>query len=145
MKHLWVRCLGIFFVLMMSACSASSGDTSLPTVAILPSATDTGTPLPTRIIREVHSDLPPTWTLTPSATTTRTPSASPTSLPSWTPVDTSEPTSTLTPTPEGDAYVSNEAGVHVRRGPSTRFNPPLETLDQMLSVQPFPQLLGLTD
>jgi len=122
MKHRWVGCLGLIVVLVMSACSTLATNESMPTVAVLPTATDTPTPLPTRVV--------PTWTFTPSATATLTPSYSPTSLPSWTPLPTKSATATTTATPEGDAYVSNEAGVHVRRGPSTRFNPPLLTLDQ---------------
>lgn len=129
MKRHWQLILSLWIVLIFSACSTTDTD-DLPTVAILPSATITDTPLPTRIIREIQSDLPPTWTFTPSATATYTPSASPSSLPSWTPQDTSIPTATATGTPDSDAYVSNAAGVHVRRGPSTRFNPPLVTLDE---------------
>lgn len=130
MKHLRVWCLGLLGILVISACSTFTADDRLPTVAVVPSATETATPLPTRIIRSIADDLPPTWTFTPSATATLIPSNSPTSLPSWTPNPSRTATATRTATPEGDAYVSGEAGVHVRRGPSTRFNPPLLTLDQ---------------
>lgn len=124
-------CLSMLFAMGISACLPISQDTSLPTVAILPSATMTSTSLPTRIVRQIDAtDLPPTWTYTPTATATPTPQDTATSLPTWTPLPTETTTLTLTATPDSDAYVSNEAGVNIRRGPSTRFNPPLDTLDE---------------
>lgn len=130
MKRHQLWCLWIILALLMSACSGIIQDTTLPTVAILPSATITPTPVPTRIVRQIENVLPPTWTFTPSPTVTWTPTATGTSLPTWTPQPSSTATPTITATPNSDAYVSNEAGVNVRPGPSTRFNPPLEVLDQ---------------
>lgn len=130
MRHHRIWCLWLTLVVFISACSDISQDTTLPTVAVLPSATITPTPVPTRIMRQIENDLPPTWTFTPSATVTLTPRASSTSLPTWTPRPSTTYTATATETPSSDAYVSNEAGVNVRSGPSTRFNPPIEVLDQ---------------
>ena len=130
MKRHLIWCFGVTLAILISACSTVSQDTSLPTVAVLPSATNTPSPVPTRALRQIENDLPPTWTFTPSATASFTPSASSTSLPSWTPQPTGTATPTTTATPNSDAYVSNEAGVNVRRGPSTRFNPPIEVLEQ---------------
>jgi hypothetical protein len=130
MKHHQTGCLWLVLIILISACSSMSQDTTLPTVAILPSATITPTPVPTRAVRQIENNLPPTWTFTPSPTITLTSKATSTSLPTWTPQPSTTYTATATETPSSDAYVSNEAGVHVRTGPSTRFNPPLETLDQ---------------
>jgi hypothetical protein len=136
MNRYWIGCLWVIVTLLIGACSTAPEDTSLPTIAILPSATITDTPLPTdtptatSTPTPTETPLPPTWTFTPSATHTFTPLPTNTSLPTWTPLPSSTPTPTVTPTPPADAYVSNPAGVHVRRGPSTRFNPPLVTLDQ---------------
>ena len=120
----------MILAILVGACATPPQDTILPTIAILPSATITPTPLPSDTPSPTQTNLPPTWTFTPSATYTFTPLPTNTSLPSWTPLPTSTPTATITPTPPADAYVSNPAGVNVRRGPSIRFNPPLETLDQ---------------
>ena len=131
MKHRRLWCLWMMILaLLISACATASQDTTLPTVAVLPSATITPSPIPTRVIRHIESSLPPTWTFTPSPTVTLTPVATGTSLPSWTPRPSSTATPTVTETPRSDAYVSNEAGVNIRFGPSTRFNPPLEVLEQ---------------
>ncbi len=121
---------GLLFVMIFVSACASDTVADLPTIAVLPTGAPTVTPLPTRIVQQINTDLPPTWTPTPSATATLTSSATGTSLPSWTPQPSATATITTTATPESDAYVSNQQGVHVRRGPSTRFNPPLETLDQ---------------
>jgi|GEM_PF-683910 len=129
MKRLLIGLLCLIIMGLVSACG-NTDDTDIPTLAVLPTAMPTATPLPTRIMRQVGGDLPPTWTFTPTATATMTPSETGTSLPSWTPLPTDTATATLTATPESDAFVSNEQGVNVRTGPSTRFNPPLETLDQ---------------
>ena len=130
MKHHQIWCLGLILAILMSACSGISQDTTLPTIAVLPSVTLTPTPIPTRALRRVENDLPPTWTFTPSPTLTLTAGATATSLPTWTAQPSVTYTSTATGTPSSDAIVSNQAGVHVRSGPSTRFNPPIETLDQ---------------
>lgn len=129
-KHHLTWCLWLILAILMSACSVTPQDTTLPTIAVLPSVTITPTPIPTRALRQIDNNLPPTWTFTPSATATQTPGATSTSLPTWTLQPSTTNTVTATGTPSSDAIVSNEAGVHVRTGPSIRFNPPLETLDQ---------------
>jgi len=130
MRYHQTWCLWLILIILMSACTNIPQDTTLPTIAVLPSVTITPSPIPTRAMRQVENDLPPTWTLTPTPTATWTPGATSTSLPTWTRQPSATFTTTTTMTPSSDAYVSNEAGVHVRTGPSTRFNPPLETLDQ---------------
>jgi hypothetical protein len=135
MKRHWMWGLWITLAILIGACSSTPQDTTLPTLAILPSATITNTPLPTDTYTPSPSPTmtftpTPTMTFTPTPTMTLTPTATDTPLPSWTPLPTSTPTATVTPTPVSDAYVSNPAGVHVRRGPSIRFNSPLETIDQ---------------
>jgi hypothetical protein len=126
--QLW--CFGMILTLLISACATTPQDTTLPTMAVLPSVTITPTPVPTRIVRQIENNLPPTWTFTPSPTVTFTPAATSTSLPTWTPQPSGTHTPTITETPSSDAYVSNEAGINVRRGPSIRFNPPIEVLEQ---------------
>lgn len=135
MQHRWIGCLWMILMLLVGACSTPPQDILLPTLAILPSATVTSSPTITLTPTSTDTPTPtltptitpsPTATLTPSATSTFTPSPTITDTPTITPTFTP----TLTPTPISDAYVSNPAGVHVRRGPSIRFNPPLETIDQ---------------
>jgi len=129
MTRILIGLVCLTLMTLISACATDSPN-DLPTMAVMPTALPTATDLPTRVMRSIGGDLPPTWTFTPSATATFTPSATGTSLPSWTPQPSSTATLTTSPTPASDAYVSNEQGVNVRSGPSTRFNPPLETLDQ---------------
>lgn len=126
-----VHMLLLILVLIVVGCSTTAND-EIPTVMILPSATDSPTAIPTRNIRAI--DLPATWTLTATGTQTVTPSATGTSLPTWTATLTSTGTITPTPTPNHDAFVSGESGVNLRSGPSTRFNPPLDTLDANTAI-----------
>ena len=73
---------------ILAACGGSDSDVELPTLLVLPSATDvppTATDLPT---------LPPTWTLTP----TLSPTITLTVTPSLTITDTPTRTATATPT-----------------------------------------------
>lgn len=129
MRYRGMFCLWGILMMLFSACTEQPQDVTLPTLAILPSATIT--PSPT-ITPTPTLTFTPTITLSPTATVTPSPTHTPTSTPTVTSSPTITPTVTpsITLTPLPDAYVSNPAGVHVRRGPSTRFNPPLETIDQ---------------
>lgn len=129
MRRGYIGLVCLMLMTVISAC-ATTPTTDLPTLAVLPTALPTNTELPTRVMRAIGGELPPTWTPTATSTPTFTPSATGTSLPTWTPNPSQTATVTTTATPASDAVVSNEQGVNVRSGPSTRFNPPLETLDQ---------------
>jgi len=133
MKRTWRYWIGLLLMICVGACSSMSAEESLPTLAILPSATITNTPLPSDTPTATATStqtFTPTATFTATATPTLTLTPTNTSTATFTPTATVTATPTLTPTPPADAYVSNPAGVHVRRGPSTRFNPPIVTLDQ---------------
>ena len=126
----------ILFVVALSivgACTNTAEEITLPTLAILPSATITDTPLPTDTPTATPTPtatFTPTQTFTPTSTPTATATSTDTATPTVTATSTLTPSPTFTATPPSDAYVSNPAGVHVRSGPSTRFNPPLVTLDR---------------
>lgn len=134
MKHYLSGFLGLMLVVLLGACTAgTTQDTTLPTLAILPSATITNTPLPTDTPTATATStatFTPSMTFTSTATPTATATSTNTSTPTITATSTLTSSPTFTATPPSDAYVSNPAGVHVRSGPSTRFNPPLVTLDQ---------------
>jgi len=89
--QVWYTFMLCISVLLMSACGTTTD--SLPTVAVLPSATDTIEP--TAIAQQ--ATLPATWTVTPTETTTPslTATQTPTVTPSMTITDT--PTATFTP------------------------------------------------
>jgi len=130
MKRGWIYGLSLIMI-MLGACTGQ--ETDLPTLAILPSATITNTPLPSDTPTATSTPtttFTPTLTYTPSSTPTASQTPTNTATATLTATSTGTPTPTFTPTPPSDAYVSNPAGVHVRRGPSTRFNPPIVTLDQ---------------
>lgn len=128
--HWWIQ---VIILVVIGACMPSAQDDSdLPTLMVLPSATDTVTVIPTRDLHPI--DLPATWTLTPTPPPTDTPLPTNTSLPTWTATVTGSPTATVTPTPASDAYVSGESGVNLRSGPSTRFNPPVALLDPLTNM-----------
>lgn len=130
MKRGWNLGLWLLIAGIITACSTTQASESLPTLAILPSATITHTPTITPTPTATETIVPPTWTDTPTPTDTFTPTHTATVTVTLTPSVTRTPTPSLTPTPSSDAYVSNPAGVNLRRGPSTLFNPPILTLDQ---------------
>jgi hypothetical protein len=83
------RWLIIFMLLLFAACQQQQEVVDIPTLAVLPSPTDTETPTNTPI---------PTWTDTPIPTDTPTITPSFTWTPSETPLPTNTPTDTFTPT-----------------------------------------------
>lgn len=93
-RFLRTVCMLFIVSLLGAACSGAAQDEALPTLAILPSPTDTLTPTNTPV---------ETWTPTPTETETPTPSptSSPTHTPTFTPTNTvpASPTSTNTVAP----------------------------------------------
>ncbi len=123
----------ILFLLITAACSAPQDVSPLPTMAMLPTASDTAvpnatiqppTPMPA-------NTLAPTATSTSLPTSTAVPTEPPTSLP--TTVPTALPTSSWTPSPDspgvsparGDATVSvtSQQLVDLRGGPGFAYDP----------------------
>lgn len=116
-------------MLLLAGCG-SAEEAPLPTLMKLPSATSiSSAPTKSPTPRPFHT-LPPTWTptftYTPTATYTLTIEPSTTMTASITPTFTPS----LTPTVAGDAFVSGAAGVNLRLGPSTTFDPPVTLLEQ---------------
>ncbi len=133
MERGWYLRLSVVFILVIASCTTTQQEITMPTLAILPSATITNTPLPsdTPTATSTPTETPlPTLTFTPTSTATETPTTTATATVTLTPSPTNTQTPSVTPTPLSDAYVSNPAGVNLRRGPSTNFNPPILTLDQ---------------
>jgi len=122
-------CVLIFVVLFAAGCSSGGDDEPLPTLMKLPSSTPVSSaPTEPPTLRPFHT-LPPTWTATFTHTPTATDTATPEPSVTLTASVTASRTATLIPTVAGDAFVSGAAGVNLRLGPSTIFDPPVVLLE----------------
>lgn len=121
--------LATFIIITLAACEPQPA-IIIPTLMQLPTAEPTSTAEPVTAV----AALPPTWTptdaptSTPTATDTPMPTATETASITPSAPATTTPTPSLTPTAQGDAFVSGANGVNLRPGPGRDYQPPLALL-----------------